>query len=527
MFKVLIVDNESIIRTGLCQCVNWQELHCEVYQTASDGLEALRIMEKEPADILITDIRMPGMDGLALAQAVQKRWPATKVIILTGFAQFEYAREALLYDVADFLLKPTSEDKLKEAVIRAKNQLIEDQSHEDILRSLKKTEQENLSLQQNILLRTLLEGSNLSLLYVMEQCARLNMRFQGCFVAEVRMLLPQQFNPRQIAKSLQDSLRYLSGVFDENSFQAMPIGEDIFLLVVFRLDRPKLLEKLQNYIAIIDNVTEFCLRAGVSNSFDDPLLLSKAASQAHDARRFLVFEDTLSCLFFDQIPSLEEEVQDELSHLTHQISKALQLQDIQDIIRSMKTFEETVRRYKVPFTQLSQFLTILYNLCVSILINYNIHAAGSTSFPSLDNYLDQLSLTNMAEKTILLCRETLLLLKHHVTDPHSVAQFLLRYIQTNYAMDLSLESLADLVHLSPSYLSRIVKRDIGENISTLIQNTRIAKAKDLLSCTNQKTYEIAREVGIEDPVYFSRLFKKTTGFKPSEFRRLNRDGNAL
>ena len=107
---------------------------------------------------------------------------------------------------------------------------------------------------------------------------------------------------------------------------------------------------------------------------------------------------------------------------------------------------------------------------------------------------------------------------YRLESPDDLIKAIQHYIQQHYMEELTLESLADKVHLSPSYLSKLFKRETGENLSIYIQNVRIQQAKILLCTTDLKTYEVAERVGISDPVYFSRTFKKVTGMKPKDFR---------
>ncbi len=123
-FKLLIVDDESTMRKGIAEYMNWNLIDCEVAGTASDGLEAIAFLGKHDVDIIITDIRMPEADGLAVAKYVFENCPEKKVILLTGYADFEYAKTAIQYKVSAFILKPTNKKELFEAVQAAQNQLL-------------------------------------------------------------------------------------------------------------------------------------------------------------------------------------------------------------------------------------------------------------------------------------------------------------------------------------------------------------------------------------------------------------------
>ena len=124
IFHLMIVDDETTIRKGLTQVVNWEAIDCIIQDTASDGLEAIEKLKENPVDIIITDIRMPESDGLDLAKYVMEHYPEIKVIILTGYADFEYAKHAIKYNVSDFLLKPISIEQVVASVQSAQKKII-------------------------------------------------------------------------------------------------------------------------------------------------------------------------------------------------------------------------------------------------------------------------------------------------------------------------------------------------------------------------------------------------------------------
>ena len=124
IFYLMIVDDETTIRKGLTQVVNWEAIDCIIQDTASDGLEAIEKLKENPVDIIITDIRMPESDGLDLAKYVMEHYPEIKVIILTGYADFEYAKTAIKYNVSDFLLKPISIEQVVASVQSAQKKII-------------------------------------------------------------------------------------------------------------------------------------------------------------------------------------------------------------------------------------------------------------------------------------------------------------------------------------------------------------------------------------------------------------------
>lgn len=132
IFKLLIVDDEATMRKGIANFMDWASIGCEVAGTASDGLEAIRFLQHNHTDIVITDIKMPEADGLAVAKYVFENMPETKIILLTGYADFKYAQTAIQYDVSDFILKPTNKKDLFSSVKNAQQKIIASRKHTSI-----------------------------------------------------------------------------------------------------------------------------------------------------------------------------------------------------------------------------------------------------------------------------------------------------------------------------------------------------------------------------------------------------------
>lgn len=132
IFKILVVDDESTMRKGITNFMDWDSLDCQVVGSVENGLIAMDFLKKNDVDIVLTDIKMPGADGLALAQFIHDEYPQIKVIILTGYADFEYAKAAIKYNVVSFIVKPTNKSDLFDAVKKAQEQIIISRNHSSV-----------------------------------------------------------------------------------------------------------------------------------------------------------------------------------------------------------------------------------------------------------------------------------------------------------------------------------------------------------------------------------------------------------
>lgn len=156
----MIVDDEPIIRKGIASFIQWDSLDCEVTQDATNGLEAIELIKANPPDIIISDIKMPGMDGIGVSKFIYEHFPHIKIILLTGYSDFEYAQSAIRYSVVDFVLKPSSDDKIISAIMMAIEKINEERLSAEQIQSMEERFSKNLSLLQEKFLYDYINGLN-------------------------------------------------------------------------------------------------------------------------------------------------------------------------------------------------------------------------------------------------------------------------------------------------------------------------------------------------------------------------------
>ena len=518
MYRVMVVDNEPVIRKGMIRCVDWEAMDCRVVADAADGAEALRLMEEQPVDILITDIRMPGMDGLELSRRVRVLYPDTKLIMVTAYSEFEYAQEALRQQAADFIIKPTSEEKIRAAVLRAKELLRSDRQVGELVRTLRSKQQDNLALEQQLFVEGLVAGNRLSQLYVRAQSARLHLDLPDSRMLAVQVQGAGLLEESLLMRSLEEAGRFLQQALPDGVILLSP-GRDGFLALVLRMEEARLRACLEEYFRLIDGFAEYSVQVGVSAPAGHAFALKDAARRAQDALYSLAHDEQKLLLFHDELPEVTGDTARALQAALRQLREALQLRDMSGAEQAAGLFEEYIHRGLVPPADIQRYARLLYSLCAGLLLDYDLAGMmGSEAFPPEEQFMDRVAQQPTGASFAELARATALLLRGNGRGREEAMAFIQNYIDRNLAADLSLEELARLVHLSPGYLSREFKRAKGRNLSTYISEKRIERAKALMRSSDLKNYEIARLVGIEDPVYFSRAFKKVTGLRPSEYR---------
>lgn len=457
MYNVLLVDNEPAILSALSHAIDWAAHDCHILNIARDGREAMLQFAQEAPDIVISDIRMPEVDGLELARWISENHPACKVIILTGFPDFSYAQQAINYRVVDFVLKPTSEDSLLAALDKAKQRLAEDQ--------VRKTDKQADVLACELFLHQLIFDPVQSLLYTMERTNALGLDLSSCYVLRFGL---DDIHTEADRIAFQNEVREMwRQAMGEYTVYFIPRGERFCYIIL-------------------------CAPVGF-----DP---TEACHQ--------VVQTVLSDLHASRIT---EELRT--------IQSALENRNRGAVISGLDRLFAYLRREAIPFPSVRRIAVILYECGQGLLISYNLEILlTDASLASERALLDSGAIDDIEQLLRGYLTAVLDRICMNATDLDDLVFRVKQYIDQNYAGELSLEGLADYVHLSASYLSKLFKREVGQNISGYIQQVRIERAKVLLRTTAMKTYEIAEAVGIPDPVYFSKLFKKATGQKPKDFR---------
>lgn len=523
MLKIMIVDNESAIRKGLIHCIRWETLGCVVAAQAVDGIDALEQVPTIQPDIIISDIRMPGMDGLELARCINERYPHIKVIILTGFPDFEYAQRAISYRVVDFVLKPTSVESLTQAIEKAKSRIAEEQSSQELQRRLENKSEQNLQLERSMLLHDLIHRVDLSHLYVINRMAQLGMDLTSYHVLrlDIAPLFPKESGEADLLPYLKQVQEILCDSMQEYTVYFAPCGDQACYAVVCAADTTPLATRCKETVDITDSLPRFSLSIGISRFFTDPLYMADAAEQADQAAQFARYTAEQPVQRFDQLPEIPAQVLHRVFEDLCLLKSAIENHSYtssRDILLRLFGF---MREHKLPVDTVRSVCLYVHQFCISLLF-----LPGADHYPPADSKLSTLkklidsNSVEQLEKNMQEFVERMLGQTDSTADEAADAiRTVKAYVLQHCAEDLSLELLAGMVYLSPSYLSRLFKRETGETLSSYVQNIRIEQAKTLLRTTSLKTYEVAERVGIPDPVYFSRIFKKITGVKPKDFRR--------
>lgn len=541
MKKVMLVEDEEFILQGLRCIVDWEEISMNVVSMAHNGQEALEMFRREPADIVVTDVEMPLMNGLELLREIRKIDPRTRCIILSGYDEFEYARTALKLDVEEYILKPIHEGQLRQALLHAAEHF------DEIAREKAGSMEDKIGWHR--FLNGKLEGSEAE-----------------SFLRMLPEIGPEESVTAAMMKIDADSLEAKDGMQDVLiELQKLPAKlktiylspDTLFLLLYMGKEERKPHDARDTE----GGESEF---PGAGNHSEDRSGQSHVESGADAAAEiFGSFQDHLeSCYgimsFITIGPPIREyrdlppsyKIISRLqkyrllegygSCIAESYIKERKHQDVvidENLLRKMilKKDKEGALNYiedlfinnlksEVDVDVLYQLALKMAVLLQDIKVEYKLEQ--SRNLQALTEMVEKIYQADdiFGLKTIFISEITEIILYLHTEDSQytPVVKQVMEEVRKNYKEDMNLKTLAYKYHMNASYLGQIFQKEVGCSFTQYLSNTKNKIAKDLILNTNMKINDIAKEVGYPDTSYFYRKFKQCYGVSPASLRNMKK-----
>ncbi|NBD25750.1 response regulator transcription factor [Paenibacillus glycinis] len=532
MYKAIIVDDEAVVRVGLKNTIQWREHGFELAGDYANGRDAWEAIEQDKPDLVISDISMPFMDGLELAGLIAASYPYIKVIILTGFDEFEYAQQALRLKVSDFVLKPITAREIRGLLDKARSEMDEErQRREDLSRLQSQLKQSVPLLRERFLERLVAVG--LGKAEIEDRFAYFGLPPLGAgSVAVVADI--DDFGDRELLSYAHDVEFLRFAAFDifeeiagrENAIVFRTREERMVVILTGEGDGNELYETAFRYAEEarhhIEKFLSFTVTAGIGRIVPSAELLPdsyKGALSALDYRFLHGKNRVLSILDLEGRPEAAPPAAMAWDRKLVSAVKTGSIREAQELIeRGIAELKQSRVPIETCFLQMQKVVLSLMN-AIQEVVPHDREASIDSQMMLMEVYrfktLDEIEawLKQVVSAVMTEIAEN----RNHFTNAqiHKAVE----YIETNYANDkMSLQDLCRHVLMSTSYFSLVFKQHTGETFVEYLTGVRIAKAKELLRSTSLKFYEIAAEVGYGDPNYFSILFKKRAGMTPKDYR---------
>lgn len=542
MYKIMVVEDEDIIRKGVIKSIPWNELGFEVIAEAVNGKDALAKIELHKPDVILTDIRMPVMDGLELTRIVKEKYEDIQIVILSGFADFEYAKSAIQFRAFEYLLKPTDKRKFLEAFERLKTELDKEQQEKNTSRIINVKLNEGLQKLREEFVSQLIEGETVSFYTLQDRMNYLEMDLSGNHFTvatihidiedEEAFLAEWKYDKKLIAFVYANIINEILGVTEHSAIVVKDIKE---IAILFCFENMEEQDRLM--IKLVEDSVSYIQRkffmsrkgnvvAGVGLTYPDIRQAHKSYQQSKKSleKRFLY--DGIPVFVFQEGQEYDFEkqwVKDYPMEANSIISEAISgnSEGVKTLINKM--FGRFLENH-IIFNLTKNYCYVLCFLLTSSLAgleegfkhpeisgkNFENDIKKITSIDSLKQYVMDLFLTTSDKIAIHKLTQS--------TYQEKTIDRVKEYIQLNYAQNLSLQEISQHVYLSSTYLSFLFKSVTGETYIDYLKNVRIEKAKELLKRLDLKVYEVAERVGYNDYKYFTLQFKKMVGLSPKEFR---------
>jgi two-component system, response regulator YesN len=517
---VFIVDDEQMIRELLIGMIDWDALGMRVTGHSGSAMEALELIEEDVPDIVFVDISMPFVNGLELTGLLTDRYPDMKIIILTGYQSYEYARQSLRIGVSDYLTKPISAAEVTQSLLRVKQELLDwyqTKSEVDRLRTLRT---ENLAGEQERIFR--------SLLYLREETAEKNKELEYLGID----LKPDGFQVALIEldehsfETGDTEYRYTAFLYcmdATRNYLSKRDGRYVFSditgkVVVLFNSGGNIIPCCRQLKAYLDNLLKCTVSIGIGKEYPDLAGVRTSYCQAADALKFKVAlgDDAVVCYGEIEIPrAVGPAFSFDADMFRLYLRSGLKAEALA-CVRSLFGGAAPVQPEALPVIGLD-VLSCLQKACSET----GIDIAGLPD-GGMHPYEKLLSIREAADMEAYLITLTTAYIEKRLAMK-TIAQSdtintIIAYIHANIAdYTLSLTSVADHFRMNPSYISRLFKQKTACNFSKYITSVRVEKAVGAIRKGSRKVNEIAEYVGFIDPHYFGVCFRKVKGMSVSDY----------
>ena len=543
MLKTFLAEDEIVVRENIKKMVPWEQYGFELVGEASDGEMALPLIKKLKPDLLITDIKMPFMDGLTLCKVVKKEFPDIKIVILSGYDDFNYAKEAIGIGVEDYLLKPITKNAFLERLCEIRSRSEHEKSQREYYEQFHREMQEYEQNSSRDFFEGLISGT-MDMGEMYERADKLGLDI----VAEAYNILIFTLESENAAAGQSETYseweararEKIEGLFADHSY-AMLFRNNVFsygVLVKEQKDNPgkntrDCVESIREILSDAPAGQPWFIAAGEPVERLSNMKHSYNTAAQTYARRYL-YDGHI--LYYRDLKE-EELAKDDGRYLKKVDINAMDPAIIQKFLGSGLK-EETgnfVRDYfhaigKEPMTSMVFRSYVILNVRFSVLSFLNRMGYCASALEESDTE-DALEQGGASMEAAMAYAENMLQKAIEIRDENSgnknrdILENSIEYIKTHYMDEnMSLNAVAQVANISANHFSALFSQNIGQTFIEYLTGIRMEHAKELLRCTGKRASEIALEVGYKDSHYFSYLFKKTQGMTPSDYRKAKEEG---
>lgn len=545
MLKIFLAEDEVIVRETIKRMIPWEDLGFELVGEAADGEMALPLLLRQKPDLLITDIKMPFMDGLTLAKVAKKEIPGLKVVILSGYDDFNYAKQAINIGVEDYLLKPITKNALIERLTEIRSRYEHEKTQKEYYEKFHREMQAYEKNSSRDFFEALVSGSmDMMEIYRRSEKLGLDIVAEAYNVLIFTMNCEEDFSGQREGYSEweAESLELLEEFFSENT-SAMLFRCNIFSYgVLIKGQKETIEENTRSCVSEIQRILDrkeqkrqWFVAAGEPVERLSQIQKSYYSASRAFSQRYLYDENIL---YYDEMASMEKKnvTEDDSTYLQKVDVNALNPVILQKFL-SNGLLEETENFVKDYFYAIGQepLESLVFRNYVTLNVRFSVMSflkeiGCDTRTLEQEDTEDGLSESSKSLENAIAYAKKIISQAIALRDQNSgnknrsILKTAVDFIDSHYMEeDMSLNKAANAANVSANHFSALFSQNMGQTFIEYLTNLRMNKAKEYLRCTSMRSSEIAGEIGYKDAHYFSYLFKKTQGMTPSDYRKARED----
>lgn len=525
-YKVILVDDEAeaidVMKVKIC----WDDIGFEVVGSATNGVKALELVEKLQPDVVLTDIKMPYMDGLELSRKLRQDYPNIYIILCTGFDEFEYAKEAVHLEIKEYILKPINAAEMSECLTRLKETLNREREEKLNVKKLEDYFQNALPTLKSNFFSSLIEGrvseGDYKRFLTAYQISMKGPLFSCVVFHTSANHVPKGMDPLLLSMSVEREIKQRL-VEEWNCQEFIYFGNTVLILEI---------DTEEKMSQITDTCDRFCrwayrimgavVTAGIGTICNSLYDINASYEGAREAVSYRVLYGTMRAINIEEIVPKEQKVQIQSEETRmHELFRAIHVGNEEEIKRVAKKEIEKLHENTATIGQHNlvtmEMISSFFKFCTNNSLDFNEMTGNISNLYEKVSQMDESALISWICKMAVAISEKLQIVRNSsskrlITEAQNIVQE--KYMES----EMSLDTVCSVLGVSNSYFSSIFKKEVGKSFISYLTDYRMDIASELILNTDDKSYAIAEKVGYQDANYFSYVFKKKFGMSPSKYR---------
>ncbi len=500
MLKAVIFDDEYIVLDVVRTIIDWERWGLTLVGTATNGIDALDMIKEHKPDIILTDIRMPGLNGLTLIEKLNELVPTAQCVIISGFDEIEYYKKAIQLDVVDYLEKPITVERIEKCLDKMLKKIKRRYEFEDLKR--KWNDSQNLIAEKKVL-----DILNQNVFVEEKWDEVIGIKTDEVTAVTVGLFHSNEKSYRDIAQVVT-----LSKSISNTKVLLVTNGSMQIIIWLQRGDSNQMSD-------IFVKLGELNILIGIGSTYSDPREIKNSYLQAQDAVRMGKFLKDCGIIQFDEL-NFNNRLPDTLTALEQDIIFSIRSADSEGVSRLVQKFLKDIKHTNLSPDVVNQECLKLIYLGLEVVKETGVEYRWKEKHLIPHKEIEKLNTFDDIEKWLQnRFNEMLDWMKQlRNKQKHVSVQTACEYIEQNFSKEISLEEVASNVKMNPSYFSILFKEEMGITYIKYVTKIRIERAKQMLK-EGRNISEVSEEVGYFNHRYFSELFKKTTGLTPGQFKK--------